>query len=210
MSQRAHRALKASRRQRNTYEQAQAFNLLGLSKLERRKPDARRAEEHFRAALRVLDRYRALNPNELERAGLFESQILNNLGLALDRDGRADSAPFYLRSLKLKQRFGALQGIAVTSGNLCHFWARCGNKRAADQWQRRAVDLMQKYGFRFNEAYLWRELGEIALRRGDRVTALQHLRRANTLYKSVSQSAFGIELTARLIAKASASGPNGA
>lgn len=203
MSRRAAATVQLSQRLGNTYEEAQAWNLLGLCKLEKRRPDPGAAKKDFLHALAVLE---SCGPKDKdpELLGIFRSQILNNIGLASAENSGTVAVDYFRESLKLKKRWGALQGIAVTSANLCHFWARRRNALAASVWQRRAAKLMQQYGFRFNEAHLWRVLGEIALAHGKRRQALEYGRKAALLYEMVGESTMGKEMTARLLSRAQA------
>lgn len=199
--------LKASRSEKNAYEEAHALNQLGLSYLETRRPNPGMALPLFREAVNVMGREqrRPADAHRREQVDLSLSQFLNNLGLTRTTLGRtASGLSAYRQSLILKRRHGALFGISQTSINICHAHYRAKRWAQAHAWRRRAEHFIQRYDLRFQRAYLLRELGAIATNQGRWPTAKKLLLRAIDVYKTVPGTRFGREIAERQLAEVEA------
>jgi tetratricopeptide (TPR) repeat protein len=197
----ANEAVRHNRIQSNSLGLAMAYNLLGLSKLEKPKSEPRKATPWFRKAIAVLQvKKDRLDPHKAESYQILLGQILNNLGLSLRHEGKDVLAlAAYKRSLRLKRISGDLLGFSQTSINISLLYYRGRNFKAAYRWRRVALDLIRKFDLIFQEAYLMREMGSIACQQGRLQSGRRLLRAALGKYEQIETSSFGITLTKSIL-----------
>lgn len=197
----ANEAVRHNRTQSNSLGLAMAYNLLGLSKLEKSKSEPRRATPWFRKAIAVLQvKKERLDPRKAESYQILLGQVLNNLGLSLRHEGKDVLAlAAYKRSLRLKRISGDLLGFSQTSINISLLYYRGRNFKAAYRWRRMALDLIRKFDLIFQEAYLMREMGSIACQQGRLQSGRRLLRAALGKYEQIETSSFGITLTKSIL-----------
>ncbi|HEV7919163.1 MAG TPA: hypothetical protein VGR02_00080, partial [Thermoanaerobaculia bacterium] len=181
------------------FERAAALSALANACLYRDDYDAPAAARYARQALRELGRVpRSAVPEE--RLRVVRGSTYNRLGLALQFAGKPREAAAYLqRSVRERQATGDLKGIATSAANLslAHYAAR--DHRRAAYWRRVAMNLLDKYGFVFEKAYLLRRWGALAEEQGRRRQAIGLVRRALALYESIPTAKFGQDFTRRIL-----------
>jgi tetratricopeptide (TPR) repeat protein len=187
--------------QSNPLGLAMAYNLLGLSKLEKPKSEPRKATPWFRKAIAVLQVKKGrLDRRTAESYEILLGQVLNNLGLSLRHEGKeALALVAYKQSLRLKRVTGDLLGFSQTSINISLLYYRGRNFKAAYRWRRVALDLIRKFDLVFQEAYLLREMGSVACQQGRLQAGRKLLHAALGKYEQIETSSFGITLTKRIL-----------
>jgi len=197
----ANEAIRHNHAESNQLGLAMAYNLLGLSKLEKRQPEPKKATPVFRKAIAILQKQDgSLRLKRSESNQVLLSQILNNLGLSLRHEGKEDLAlRAYRRSLKLKKNTGDLIGYSQTCINISLLYYRRRNFKLAYSWRRKALDLIRKYDLIFQEAYLMREMGSAACEQGRLKAGHGLLHGALRKYEQIETSSFGIILTRRIL-----------
>lgn len=181
------------------FERAAALSALANAWLYRDDYDARVVAQYARQALRELARVpRGAVPEE--RLRVVRGSIDNRLGLALQFAGRPREAATYLRrSIRERQAVGDLKGVATSASNLSLAYYAARDHRRAAYWRRVAMNLLDKYGFAFEKAYLLRRWGVLAEEQGRRSQAIRLVRRALALYDSIPTAKFGQQFTRRIL-----------
>lgn len=180
---------------------AMAYNLLGLSKLEKSRTEPKKATPVFRKAIAILQIKKVgLASTRTESVQILLSQLFNNLGLSLRHEGKEGPALVaYKRSVRLKRITGDLIGYSQTCINISLLYYRRRKFKLAYSWRRRALDLIRKYDLLFQEAYLMREMGSAACEQGRLKVGHKLLTAALQTYEQIETSSFGITLTRRIL-----------
>ena len=181
------------------FERATAFSALANAWLYRDDYDAGVAARYARRALREIQRVPLGTVSE-ERLRVVRGSIYNRLGLALEFVGAPREAAKYLRlSVTDRRAGGDLKGLATSASNLslAHYAARDYSRAA--YWRRVAMNLLEKYGLAFEQAYLLRRWGVLAEEQGRRSQGIKLVRRALNLYESIPTAKFGQRHTRQIL-----------
>lgn len=195
-------AIEVSKAESNYYELAGAYNLFGLALVEKEEHDPKRAIIYFRKALKEIKNVLDADPHQAEQVALSRSQFYNNLGLSFLYLGRFSYAlKAYKKSLTIKRKHGALIGISQTCANISLIYYRQKKFLLAYRWRKNALDMIRKYQFRFQEAYLYREMGEVACEQGRATQGIAYLKHAIHVYEDIGDARYGADITRAILGK---------
>lgn len=181
------------------YERAAALSALSNAYLYQDRFDAPAAVEAARAALRELARTRASTSGR-EQLRALRGSTYSRLGLALEFSGHLREAVACLkRSIDERRAIGDLKGLATSASNLSLAYYKLDDHRRAAYWRRVALDLLDRYGFAFEKAYLLRRWGALAHAKGRRAPAIALVREALAIYDSIPTAKFGQRHTRQIL-----------
>ncbi len=153
--------------------QATSHRLLGI--IAARGDNIATAREHFEQALQVQ---RQLGNRD------DESNILNNLGLLADMDGRREIArEYFLQALDIKRDLGNQAGAARALHNLGFVSSHMGDYERARQYYEQALFIWQDTGNWSSEGVTLNNLAEVTFLQGDLLRAIDYAERAIAIHR---------------------------
>lgn len=195
-------AIEVSKSESNYYELAAAYNLFGLALVEKEEHEPKRAVVYFRKALKQIKKVIDADPHRAEQVALSMGQFYNNLGLSFQYLGRfSDALKAYKKSLIIKRKHGALIGISQTCANISLIYYRQRKFLLAYRWRKNALEMIRKYQLRFQEAYLYREMGKVACEQGRATQGVAYLKHAVYVYEDIGDAQYGADITRAILGK---------
>ncbi len=188
----------------NNYVVANSYNIKGILLLESIPPRPKTAIPFFERAekrLKLFVQKEPVKKEHQEEMIAFFSRIKNNIGLSYDTmEDHTSAIKYYRESLRLKRKVGNLEGICITSVNICLAYLRNGNIPSYYRWRNRILFLFEKYGFEFSEAYYHREVGSFFCQKNKIKRGLSHLGHARAIYIDIGGS-HGLKITDSLMSR---------
>lgn len=184
------------------YVLASSYNIMGLLWLEGDKIQPQKAISYFRKASKTLKEFNVgkeiKTHNHEEEINAFFGRIHNNLGLAYIGINNTLALVNLKKSLRYKKLTGDLIGRSITSANICLVYLRQNKKSNYYYWKHKALKLMSKYHLTFQNAYLFREIGDTLCQKKNIIVGLKYLRQAEKMYREIGGQ-FGLKLTIEMI-----------
>jgi tetratricopeptide (TPR) repeat protein len=180
---------------------AQAQDLNDLGDIYRLNGDFSKAEQYMRRALQM-----AKDTKHIEG----EANVHLRLGgLEHDRRRLAQAASEYTRSREISESIGDKEGMAAAINSLAAVELDRGRVDAAKALLDQSLQMAQDVSARESEAYALGLLGEIAEKRGDKITAINNYRDAMVIYRQNGQFSLAQPFTDMMKALGAAPHPEG-
>jgi tetratricopeptide (TPR) repeat protein len=180
---------------------AQAQDLNDLGDIYRLNGDFSKAEQYMRRALQM-----AQDTKHIEG----EANVHLRLGgLEHDRRRLAQAASEYTRSREISESIGDKEGMAAAINSLAAVELDRGRIDAAKTLLDQSLQMAQDVSARESEAYALGLLGEIAEKRGDKITAINNYRDAMVIYRQNGQFSLAEPFTDMMKALGAAPHPEG-
>lgn len=181
---------------------AQGQDLGDLGDIYRLNGDLAKAEQHMRRALKMA-----------KDTGHIEGEANAHLRLGAlehDRGRMSQAAAEYRRSREISETIGDKEAMAAAINSLAGLELDRGGINEAEKLLQESLQLAQDVAARELEAFALGLMGEIAEKRGDRVSAINHYRDAMVIYRQNGQTTLAQPfepMLARLGATPSPEGP---